>query len=378
MRANGGATGRRPRARSGTPGSSVTSRTADTPFSGGGACAGAVMTSTGGGAVAAAAAPLPMPPASRSPAERRLAARPSTGGAASDRRTAPQPWRTRAWGGVGVVACGAGDGGGALGATAAPAGAGCAGWSGRCWSGRSWSRRRRCACRSGLGRWHGAGPARPPGGGRRRGRGRSAREQLGALQTGGLEHDAARLRAAALDEVGFHAERDHRVVRRRGEAPGLERREQRLGPRRPAREQARVGDASVGLERDLGAGRASRARVARRESRCHSLAQLGHAGLAQQPRQRERERDRHGEADAHRLAVDLRRLVLPLPGRRDRRLVESRHAAQHAGRRRPCPARRPRCPGSRSRGCPGRAPPPGRRAGRASSSSGPARPRPRP
>src|SRR5262249_61545659 len=52
-RATGGTTGRRPRERSGTPGSSVTSRTAETPFSGGSVGGGAVITSTGGGAVPA-------------------------------------------------------------------------------------------------------------------------------------------------------------------------------------------------------------------------------------------------------------------------------------------------------------------------------------
>src|SRR3990170_301062 len=54
MRAKGGATGRRPRTRSGTPGSSVTSRMAETPFSGGRGGGGGVMTSTGGGAAASA------------------------------------------------------------------------------------------------------------------------------------------------------------------------------------------------------------------------------------------------------------------------------------------------------------------------------------
>ena len=51
----GGATGRRPLARSGTPGSRVTSRMAETPFSGFRGGGGAVKTSTAGGADAALA-----------------------------------------------------------------------------------------------------------------------------------------------------------------------------------------------------------------------------------------------------------------------------------------------------------------------------------
>jgi len=50
MRASGGTTGRRPLVRSGTPGSRVTSRMAETPFSGTGAGGGAVITSTAGAA----------------------------------------------------------------------------------------------------------------------------------------------------------------------------------------------------------------------------------------------------------------------------------------------------------------------------------------
>jgi len=56
MRAKGGITGRRPVARSGTPSASVTSRTAETPFSATGGGGGAVMTSIGGGAVRSAGA----------------------------------------------------------------------------------------------------------------------------------------------------------------------------------------------------------------------------------------------------------------------------------------------------------------------------------
>src|SRR6266850_499908 len=57
MRARGGATGRRPFVRSGTPGPSATSRTAETPGSGGGAGVGtAAGAPAGGGAGVATAA----------------------------------------------------------------------------------------------------------------------------------------------------------------------------------------------------------------------------------------------------------------------------------------------------------------------------------
>ena len=222
MRARGGTTGRRPRVRSGTPGSSVTSRMAETPFSGVAAGGGAVITSTGGAAVAPAAGAVARGAGRPSRLAARASAGARTGEAAAGGRSSGarggEPWRT-----------GPGGGEGRRGPLARPP---------------AWPA---ALGRAGVGRRDAAG-ADAAGGelcGRRRGRpGRrcesAAAGGSGRVAAGGgasasrpdrcspaaFSTTAARPEPPARHELGLHPEGQDRVVRRRREPPGPQRGQQ--------------------------------------------------------------------------------------------------------------------------------------------------------
>ena len=222
MRARGGTTGRRPRVRSGTPGSSVTSRMAETPFSGVAGGGGAVITSTGGAAVA---------PAGRGGRGWRRGGgfrRDARRGCLRHRRDLRGAGGTTGEAGLGASAAVRAAGGGPAGTTAGTVGAG----AGAAEAGR----RRTAAVAAAAGVAAGAAGAarRQPlagtaaaGADRRRSR---LVQESGSLKPGGLEDHLPLLGggAASRHELGLHPEGHDGVVRGRREPPGPQRGQQRV------------------------------------------------------------------------------------------------------------------------------------------------------
>ena len=324
MRARGGTTGRRPRVRSGTPGSRVTSRMAETPFSGAAAGGGAVITSTGGAAVAPAAG------ADEGGAATGVVA---AGGCGSRDRSRNDWCGPRRRGGCRL-------GRGSSTPEECPAGP----------RGRPRLRRlRRGRCR---GAWRSRDGSRGDGrrGGRRCGRGRCgearrARRQAWRRVAGGdgSSRSPDRCSPAALrftfpcwgaepraDTNSASTRKDTtassggganlQVLSAASSAPdqGAPPSRTRAPPTRPSG--SSVTSAAASPPPSAPAGHAG-------ETPCRSS---GIPSCRASLRKGEREGDGDGDAHPRRLAAHLGGLVLPLAGRRDRRLVEPGHAPDDA------------------------------------------------